>query len=156
EQTLSHVAKRADWLSEPLVAWCTGAGTRGAAAPPGLKSLLLHLYRLTSLPEKPPSPAIDWVYYKTAVAKAGIVDEFERKVRVSSSVRCCRCFEIQVETAKIAAEYAQASKSRILEKFITMIPFDQMTFEDLNKVFPETKLDKEKYPYWPHKPIEDL
>ncbi|XP_030390743.1 ATP synthase subunit d, mitochondrial-like [Gopherus evgoodei] len=77
---------------------------------------------LTSLAEKPPSPAIDWVNYKTAVAKAGMVDEFERK----------------------------------LEKFRTMIPFDQMTFEDLNKVFPETKLDKEKYPYWPHRPIEDL
>ncbi|XP_038227807.2 ATP synthase subunit d, mitochondrial-like [Dermochelys coriacea] len=66
------------------------------------------------------------------------------------------------EAAKSAAEYVQASKSRIvqyekqLEKFRTMIPFDQMTFEDLNEVFPETKLDKEKYPYWPHKPIEDL
>ncbi|CAM4649108.1 unnamed protein product, partial [Lepidochelys olivacea] len=93
---------------------------------------------LTSLPEKP--PAIDWVYYKAAVAKAGMVDEFEKKT-------------------KSAAEYVQASKSRIvqhekqLEKFRTMIPFDQMTFEDLNEVFPETKLDKEKYPYWP---IEDL
>ncbi|CAM4650685.1 ATP synthase peripheral stalk subunit d, mitochondrial-like [Caretta caretta] len=91
-----------------------------------------------SLPEKP--PAIDWVYYKAAVAKAGMVDEFEKKT-------------------KSAAEYVQASKSRIvqhekqLEKFRTMIPFDQMTFEDLNEVFPETKLDKEKYPSWP---IEDL
>ncbi|XP_065419063.1 ATP synthase subunit d, mitochondrial-like [Chrysemys picta bellii] len=99
---------------------------------------LYRLYRLTSLPEKP--PPIDWVYYKTAVAKAGMVDEFEKKVRFSSSIRCCCCFEIQKQ----------------LEKFRTMIPFDQMTFEDLNKVFPETKLDKEKYPYWPHKPAEDL
>ncbi|XP_044838684.1 ATP synthase subunit d, mitochondrial-like [Mauremys mutica] len=96
---------------------------------------------LTSLPGKP--LAIDWVYYKTAVAKAGMVDEFEKK-------------------AKSAAEYVQASKSHIvqyekqLEKFRAMIPFDQMTFEDLIKVFPEMKLDKEKYPYWPHKPIEDL
>uniref|UniRef100_A0A8C3J2N6 ATP synthase subunit d, mitochondrial n=1 Tax=Chrysemys picta bellii TaxID=8478 RepID=A0A8C3J2N6_CHRPI len=143
EQTLSHVAKRADWLSEPLVAW----------------SVLLHLYRLTSLPEKP--PPIDWVYYKTAVANAGMVDEFEKKVRFSSSIRCCCCFEIQVEAVKSAAEYVQASKSPIvqyekqLEKFRTMIPFDQMMWEDLNEIFPETKLDK-KYPYWPHKPIENL
>uniref|UniRef100_A0A674IW26 ATP synthase subunit d, mitochondrial n=1 Tax=Terrapene triunguis TaxID=2587831 RepID=A0A674IW26_9SAUR len=63
--------------------------------------------------------------------------------------------------AKSAAEYVQASKSPIvqyekqLEKFRTMIPFDQMMWEDLNEVFPETKLDK-KYPYWPHKPIENL
>lgn len=43
-----------------------------------------------------------------------------------------------------------------LEKFRNMIPFDQMTIEDLNNTFPETKLDKAKYPYWPHKPIADL
>ncbi|TFK04594.1 DNA damage-inducible transcript 3 protein [Platysternon megacephalum] len=42
-----------------------------------LSAVLLHLYRLTSLPETP--PATDWVYYKTAVAKAGMVDEFEKK-----------------------------------------------------------------------------
>lgn len=43
-----------------------------------------------------------------------------------------------------------------LAKFKDMIPFDQMTIEDLNATFPETKLDKAKYPYWPHKPIADL
>lgn len=43
-----------------------------------------------------------------------------------------------------------------LAKFQNMIPFDQMTIEDLNDTFPETKLDKVKYPYWPHKPIADL
>lgn len=43
-----------------------------------------------------------------------------------------------------------------LEKFKNMIPFDQMTIEDLNAVFPETKLDKVKYPHWPHKAIADL
>lgn len=37
-----------------------------------------------------------------------------------------------------------------------MIPFDQMTIEDLNKTFPETKLDKEKHPYRPHKSIAEL
>lgn len=43
-----------------------------------------------------------------------------------------------------------------LEKFKNMIPFDQMTIDDLNEAFPETKLDKVKYPYWPHKPIANL
>lgn len=43
-----------------------------------------------------------------------------------------------------------------LAKFQNMIPFDQMTIEDLNDAFPETKLDKVKHPYWPHKPIADL
>lgn len=43
-----------------------------------------------------------------------------------------------------------------LDKLKNMLPFDQMTIEDLNEAFPETKLDKIKYPYWPHKPIADL
>lgn len=43
-----------------------------------------------------------------------------------------------------------------LDKFKNMIPFDQMTIGDLNETFPETKLDKQKHPYWPHKPIAEL
>uniref|UniRef100_A0A2K6R3X2 ATP synthase peripheral stalk subunit d n=1 Tax=Rhinopithecus roxellana TaxID=61622 RepID=A0A2K6R3X2_RHIRO len=76
--------------------------------------------RLAALPENP--PAIDWAYYKANVAKAGLVDDFEKK----------------------------------MEKIKNLIPFDQMTIEDLNEAFPETKLDKKKYPYWPHRPIENL
>lgn len=44
-----------------------------------LASFLIPLYsRLGSLPEAP--VAIDWSYYKKAVANAGMVDEFEKKV----------------------------------------------------------------------------
>lgn len=40
--------------------------------------------RLASLPEKP--VAIDWNFYRSAVAKAGMVDEFEKKVSFSQQV----------------------------------------------------------------------
>uniref|UniRef100_F7HPE4 Uncharacterized protein n=1 Tax=Callithrix jacchus TaxID=9483 RepID=F7HPE4_CALJA len=97
--------------------------------------------RLAALPENPPS--IDWAYYKANVAKAGLVDDFEKKV-------------------KSCAEWVSLSKARVveyekkMEKYKNLIPFEQMTIEDLNEAFPETKLDKQKYPYWPHQPIENL
>ncbi|KAK3520457.1 hypothetical protein QTP70_024072 [Hemibagrus guttatus] len=121
--------------------------------------------KLASLPEKPAT--IDWSYYRKMIAKAGMVDEFEKKFAALTVPE-----PVDTQTAKIntqeqeannsAAAYIEASKARIsqyekeLEKFKSMVPFDQMTIEDLNKAFPETKLDKEKYPYWPHKPIAEL
>ncbi|CAK7310894.1 ATP synthase subunit d, mitochondrial [Vulpes lagopus] len=56
------------------------------------------------------------------------------------------------EDVKSCAEFLSLSKAGIeeyekeLEKMKNIIPFDQMTIEDLNEVFPETKLDK-KYPF---------
>ncbi|XP_078426958.1 ATP synthase peripheral stalk subunit d, mitochondrial [Cetorhinus maximus] len=121
--------------------------------------------RLTSLPEKP--PAIDWSYYRKVIVKAGMVDEFEKKYEVLKIPEPVDTQKEKINTQeqeadKSAQSYAQASKERIskyekeLAKFKSMVPFDQMTIEDLNDAFPETKLDKEKYPFWPHKPISEL
>ncbi|XP_010219115.1 PREDICTED: ATP synthase subunit d, mitochondrial [Tinamus guttatus] len=120
---------------------------------------------LASLPEKP--PAIDWAYYKTAVAKAGMVDDFQKKfsaLKIPEPVdtQTAKVDAQEKESAKTSAEYVQASKARIaqyeqeLQKLRSMIPFELMTYEDLHEAFPETRLDKEKHPYWPHKPIADL
>lgn len=42
--------------------------------------------RMATLPESPAT--IDWSYYKSAVAKAGMVDDFEKKV--SASLTACQ------------------------------------------------------------------
>uniref|UniRef100_A0A8C4GH83 ATP synthase subunit d, mitochondrial n=1 Tax=Dicentrarchus labrax TaxID=13489 RepID=A0A8C4GH83_DICLA len=121
--------------------------------------------KLSSLPEAP--AAIDWSYYRSAVAKAGLVDEFEKKFKalqipVPVDTQTSAINLQEAEADKSATAYIEASKVRAaeyqkeLDKFTNMIPFDQMTIEDLNNTFPETKLDKVKYPYWPHKPIADL
>ncbi|XP_068583779.1 ATP synthase subunit d, mitochondrial [Cebidichthys violaceus] len=121
--------------------------------------------KLTSLPEAP--AAIDWSLYRSTVAKAGMVEEFEKKFKAlqipePTDTQTSAITAQEAESNKSASAYIEGSIARIaqyeqeLDKFKNMIPFDQMTIEDLNNTFPETKLDKVKYPYWPHKPIAEL
>ncbi|XP_037546245.1 ATP synthase subunit d, mitochondrial [Nematolebias whitei] len=121
--------------------------------------------KLASLPEAP--APIDWSYYRSAVAKPGMVDEFEKKFKAlkipePTDTQTSVINEQEVESNKSALTYIEESKVRIancqkeLDKFNNMIPFDQMTIEDLNAAFPETTLDKVKYPLWPHRPISEL
>ncbi|XP_061472106.1 ATP synthase subunit d, mitochondrial [Rhineura floridana] len=120
--------------------------------------------KLTSLPETP--SAIDWAFYKASVAKAGMVDEFEKKFKALKvpepvDTQTAKIDVQEKEANKSAAAYIQASKERVVEyekelqKLKNMIPFDQMTIDDYYEAFPECRPDKEKYPYWPHRPISE-
>ncbi|XP_013868961.1 ATP synthase peripheral stalk subunit d, mitochondrial [Austrofundulus limnaeus] len=121
--------------------------------------------KLSSLPETP--APINWSYYRSAVAKPGMVDEFEKKFKalkvpepIDTQTSVIKAQE--AESDKSALAYIAESKARVaeyekqLDKFINMIPFDQMTVEEYHDAFPETRLDKVKYPYWPHRPIAEM
>ncbi|XP_056265194.1 ATP synthase subunit d, mitochondrial [Pseudoliparis swirei] len=121
--------------------------------------------KLASLPEA--AVTIDWSHYRSTVAKAGMVDEFEKKFLAQKipepiDTQTSTINVQEAEANKNASTYIEGSMARIaqyeqkLDNFKNMIPFDEMTIEDLNHTFPETKLDKVKHPYWPHKPIADL
>ncbi|ELW71288.1 Poly [ADP-ribose] polymerase 16, partial [Tupaia chinensis] len=114
--------------------------------------------RVAALIENP--PVINWTYYKTNLAKAGLVDDLEKKFNALKFPEPEGKYTVEVdaeekEDVKSCAEFVSLSKAKIEEyqkqpeKMKSIISFDQMTTEDLNEVFPETALDK-KYPYWPH------
>uniref|UniRef100_A0A452EHU6 Uncharacterized protein n=1 Tax=Capra hircus TaxID=9925 RepID=A0A452EHU6_CAPHI len=112
--------------------------------------------RLVTLPGKP--PAINWVSHMASVAKSGLVDDSEKKFNALK----VPVDPEEKEDMKSCAEFLSLSKTRIqeyekeLEKMRNIILTDHVTTEDFSEVFPETKLDRRKYLYWPHKPFENL
>uniref|UniRef100_UPI00358DFA1C ATP synthase subunit d, mitochondrial n=1 Tax=Myxine glutinosa TaxID=7769 RepID=UPI00358DFA1C len=121
--------------------------------------------KLAALPEK--TPTIDWAYYRKHVPQTAMVDEFEKKfvsltIPQPADTQTAKIDVQEKESEKSAQEYIAASNAVITEfeqqlhKYKTMIPFEEMTVEDVNKAFPETRLDKEKYKYWPFQPISGL
>uniref|UniRef100_A0A1W7RJ77 ATP synthase subunit d, mitochondrial n=1 Tax=Agkistrodon contortrix contortrix TaxID=8713 RepID=A0A1W7RJ77_AGKCO len=121
--------------------------------------------KLASLPETP--PAIDWTFYRTAVANSTLVDEFEKKFKalqipLPADTEMAKISTQEKESDKNVADFIQASKARIVEyeeelqELRNMIPFENMTYEDLPEKFRDPTLDPVKYPQWPHKLASDV
>ncbi|CAH1273820.1 ATP5H [Branchiostoma lanceolatum] len=116
-----------------------------------------------STPEKP--AAINFAFYKSRLANPALVDEFEQKFNAVKIPE-------PMDTYTAGLDEAQKKAQADVQKFITdsnarikkyeeqasvyksLPPTDLMTYDDVFAAFPEMKPDKEKYPIWPHKPIE--
>ncbi|XP_051007446.1 ATP synthase subunit d, mitochondrial-like [Acomys russatus] len=107
--------------------------------------------RLANLSEKP--RAIDWAYCKANVAKADLVNDFEKKynapkIPVPEDKYTALVNHEEKEDVKNCAEFVSGSLVRVqeyekqLEKMKDIIPFDQMTTDDLSDAFPETSLSE--------------
>ncbi|KAG8520052.1 ATP synthase subunit d, mitochondrial [Galemys pyrenaicus] len=99
------------------------------------------------------------------MGEAELEDDFEKlnslKVPVPEDKETVQ-LDTEEKDIKICAEFLNLSKTRIeeqhkeQERIKNTIPFHQVNIEGFKKVFPKRKLDKKKYPYWPHKLIENL
>jgi len=113
------------------------------------------------------APAIDWASYRKTVPVAGLVDKFEKefqalKVPYPADSASDHISTQEKEMDTMASEFVKASSGRIAQyqgevnKLNSMTPFEEMTIEEYDEMFPTAKKMKEKYPYWPHIPIWEL
>jgi len=118
--------------------------------------------RLVSIPEKP--AAIDWAHYKKTVPVAGLVDKFQKQfdglnVPYPKDSATAKIEKQAKEMDTMAADFKKGSDQRIAQyekevhKFSNMIPFEEMTVEEQEELFPQEAEQKKKYPWWPHYPV---
>ncbi|XP_072167774.1 ATP synthase subunit d, mitochondrial-like [Diadema setosum] len=121
--------------------------------------------RLSQTPEQ--AAPIDWNTYRKTVPVAGLVDKFEKEFKALSvpypSDTASDYINKQEKSMdSTAADFVKASNTRItqyqqeVDKLQNMTPFEDMTVEEYEQMFPTTKKMKEKYPWWPHFPIWEL
>ncbi|XP_066291735.1 ATP synthase subunit d, mitochondrial-like [Branchiostoma lanceolatum] len=119
--------------------------------------------KFLSTPEKP--AAINFAFYKSRLANPALVDEFEQKFNAVKIPEPMDTYTAGLDEAQKKAQadvqkFIADSNARIKKYeeqasvYKSLPPTDLMTYDDVFAAFPEMKPDKEKYPIWPHKPIE--
>lgn len=121
--------------------------------------------KLAAVPEKP--PAINWDAYKKTVPVAGLVDKFQKEFEALKVPQ-------PKDTATVTVEGQEKDMDNKVSKFVVesnnrikqyqdkiaalnnMVPFEDMTLEEYFEMYPNSKPNKEKYPWWPHFPVWEL
>lgn len=120
-----------------------------------------YLQAIAANPEQ--SPKIDWSFYKSRIATAGIADSFQKAYesltipyptdKVSGEVD-----QLRVESQKSIATFKAESEQRIADhekdiaRYKAIMPYNQMTMEDFYEAHPEHSIyDHPNGPsLWPH------
>lgn len=110
------------------------------------------------------SPKIDWAFYKSKVAVAGLVDTFQKNFEalkvpfpadtLTSQVDALRKeYQSDIEQYKNESNLRIAEHQKELERIKSLLPYDQMTLEDFRDAHPDQALDPLNRPtFWPHGP----
>ena len=125
-----------------------------------------YLRRVLANPLEPPK--IDWALYKQSVPIPGMVDTFQKQYEALKVP-----YPADTQTKLIEAQWAQiktaienfikesnaniASYQTQINEIKALLPYDQMTMEDIRDAYPQDALDSINKPtFWPHTPDEQL
>ncbi|XP_063701280.1 ATP synthase subunit d, mitochondrial [Culicoides brevitarsis] len=112
------------------------------------------------------APAIDWAKYKKNIAVAGMVDNFQKQYealkvpypvdKLTSEVdKQAKEVEVEIQQFIVESNKRIEEHKKELAHIASLLPFNQMTYEDFRDSYPEQALDPINRPtYWPHTPEE--
>lgn len=120
-----------------------------------------YLRSVLSLPAE--MPKINFAAYKARIAVPGMVDAFEKQysalqIPYPADTYSSQIDEVQKEVAVETETFIKESEGRIaklqteLAEWEKMIPYDQMTMEEMVEAFPNMSVNVANPTLWPHTP----
>ncbi|XP_076649619.1 ATP synthase peripheral stalk subunit d, mitochondrial [Halictus rubicundus] len=117
------------------------------------------LRRMTANPESPPK--LDWAYYRKNIKTPGLVDKFQKEFEAFKVPYPVDKYTAEIEAQEKKEEEAMA-KFRLeademireltnqITKIQGLLPFEEMTMEDLAIIHPELAINVDNPTPWPH------
>ncbi|XP_076292597.1 ATP synthase subunit d, mitochondrial [Lasioglossum baleicum] len=117
------------------------------------------LRRMTANPETPPK--LDWAYYRKNIKTPGLVDKFQKEFEAFSVPYPADKYTAEIEAQGKKEEEAVAKFKSEADEMIrdlsnqishikNLLPFEDMTMEDLAIIHPELAICSENPTAWPH------